>query len=283
MLRENHKRDADGAAIAVIVAMNVHYPCVGFGLGKRKVIMNEITAGGRALLSLFDMIYIINLPERRDRRAQMQQQLARVGLNLDHPKITLFPACKPSDAGEFPTIGTRGCFESYLAVFKDVLAAGHERILVIEDDANLARDFEAMMPDAANFLTPKGWDVMYGYSTDLDPVADPGPLRLVDPDIPVKCTHFVSFNRKAIEQALPYLQGIYERPMNDPRGGAMHVDGAFSWFRAAHPDIVTYAAKESLAIQRPSLSNIYPPKWYERTPPFSTLLSFARRMKAALR
>lgn len=245
--------------------------------------MTEITAGGRALLSLFDMIYIINLPERRDRKAQMEQQLARVGLDLDHAKVTLFPACKPSEAGEFPTIGTRGCFESYLAIFNDVQKAGHDRFLVIEDDANLARDFEVMMPEAEAYLASREWDIMYGYSTELDPVAEPGPLRLVDPDVGVRCTHFVSFNRKAVQQALPYLQGIYERPMNDPRGGAMHVDGAFSWFRAAHPDLVTYAAKESLAIQRPSLSNIYPPKWYERTPPFSTLLSWARWVKAALR
>lgn len=245
--------------------------------------MTKITEGGRALLSLFDMIYVLNLRERRDRRAQMEQQLARVGLSVDHAQVTLFPACKPIEAGEFPTIGTRGCFESYLAIFKDALAAGHDRFLVIEDDADLARGFEAMMPEVEAFLSAKEWDIMYGYSTELAPVADPGPLRFVDPSVGVRCTHFVSFNRTTVQKALPYLQGIYERPMNDPKGGAMHVDGAFSWFRAAHPEIQTYAAKESLAIQRPSLSNIYPPKWYERIPPFSTALSWARRVKAGLR
>ncbi|SHG77185.1 hypothetical protein [Cognatishimia maritima] len=245
--------------------------------------MSEITAGGQALLSLFDMIYVLNLPERRDRRMQMAQQLARVGLSLEHPKITLFPACKPREAGEFPTIGTRGCFESYLAILTDALAAGHDRFLVIEDDADFARGFEAQMPEAAAFLSGKNWGLVYGYSTELEPVDAPGPLRFVDPEVGVRCTHFVAFSGDAARQALPYLQGIYGRPMNDPNGGAMHLDGALTWFRAAHPDVVTYAAKDSLAIQRPSLSDIHPPRWYERTPPFSTLYRLALRAKAALR
>ena len=47
---------------------------------------------GRQLLDVFGSVFVINLPDRADRRREMDAQLALVGLGLDHPAVTLFPA-----------------------------------------------------------------------------------------------------------------------------------------------------------------------------------------------
>src|ERR1700759_1624099 len=92
-------------------------------------------------MSPFDAIYINNLASRPDRRAQMRSQLRRVGLDPDAPPVTFFDAVRPDTAAGFPTLGARGCFLSHLGVLRDAHAAGHRRILVLEDDLNFADDF----------------------------------------------------------------------------------------------------------------------------------------------
>jgi len=47
-------------------------------------------------------IYVLNLPERLDRRREIQAQLELVGLSLDMPFVRLFPAMRPEDKGEWP-------------------------------------------------------------------------------------------------------------------------------------------------------------------------------------
>lgn len=61
-------------------------------------------------IDYFDKVYIINLPHRADRREEIEVQLKKVGLALNHPKVILFNAIKPDAAGEFPNIGAKGCF-----------------------------------------------------------------------------------------------------------------------------------------------------------------------------
>ncbi|MEM9422611.1 MAG: hypothetical protein AAF986_08915, partial [Pseudomonadota bacterium] len=61
-------------------------------------------------LRLFDQIYIINLPYRKDRQQEMAEQLGRAGLTFDDPLVTLFPAVRPDDPGAFERIGIRGAF-----------------------------------------------------------------------------------------------------------------------------------------------------------------------------
>ncbi len=46
------------------------------------------------IAELFDRIYIVNLPERTDRRREMEDQLVKVGLG-GHPRVMFFPAIRP--------------------------------------------------------------------------------------------------------------------------------------------------------------------------------------------
>ncbi len=59
----------------------------------------------------------------------------------------------------------------------------------------------------------------------------------------------------------------------------MHVDGAFSRFRADHPDVVTLAALPPLGYQRPSRTDIHALRFYDRWPVLRDIVDAFRRMK----
>lgn len=70
----------------------------------------------------FDQIRIINLPERTDRRRAMDRELAAVGL-IDDPRVQYFKAFRPEDAGQFSSIGARGCYDSHKTLLKEATMA----------------------------------------------------------------------------------------------------------------------------------------------------------------
>ena len=55
----------------------------------------------------FDQIRVINLPDRTDRRREMDKELKILGLAND-PRVSYFAAVKPNDMGKFTSIGARG-------------------------------------------------------------------------------------------------------------------------------------------------------------------------------
>jgi hypothetical protein len=59
----------------------------------------------------------------------------------------------------------------------------------------------------------------------------------------------------------------------------MHVDGAYSMFRARRPDVVTLVASPSLGGQRSSRSDITANRWYDRQPGLRLLSGLARKGK----
>jgi glycosyl transferase family 25 len=99
-----------------------------------------------SLLSASDHIYVINLPDRTDRRQEMERQLTKIGVSFTSPQVTLFPAVRPTDRGEFPSIGSRGCFLSHLGVLRDAAERGFGLILLLEDDVDFTRHFLLRSP-----------------------------------------------------------------------------------------------------------------------------------------
>ena len=59
----------------------------------------------------------------------------------------------------------------------------------------------------------------------------------------------------------------------------MHVDGAYSMFRARRPDVVTLISSPSLGGQRSSRSDITANRWYDRQPLLRGLAGLARKGK----
>lgn len=245
---------------------------------------SDRAAIGDALLSVFDKIYVINLAFRTDRRAEIEGELARIGLSFDHKSVELFAASRPAEAGEFPSVGVRGCFQSHLGVLEKMLLDGVERALVLEDDMDFASDFETRATQLLTQLGNTSWDILYGQGPDAlaGLPGEPSGFRVVPPELGVLRLHFFAISRRAATAAQPYMAAILDRPMNHPDGGAMHVDGAYSWFRAAHPQFVTQAAVPALATQRPSRTDIHQTRWFDQVAGVRESVALLRRLKRRL-
>ena len=61
----------------------------------------------------------------------------------------------------------------------------------------------------------------------------------------------------------------------------MHVDGAYSRFRADNPTMSVFVAIPELGYQRASRTDIHSLKWFDRTPVVRALVQSIRRRRAA--
>jgi glycosyl transferase family 25 len=215
------------------------------------------------LADMFDTITIVNAAHRTDRRQQMRGALRRVGWDPDGPKVTWFPAVDPKTAVGFSTPGTRGCFLSHLAVLNIARNAGHQRVLVLEDDCDFAPDFSDRQAEVAGWLESIPWGIAYlGHGESIS-----GPPGLVpwSPDVPVLLAHCYAVAGNALSRLPGYLEAITLRPPGSPEGGPMAFDGGLSWFRRHNPDVQTVLAAPSLASQRSSRSDLSP-RWFDHVP-----------------
>lgn len=231
------------------------------------------------MLSFAERIFVINLPERTDRRRDIRRQFERAGWNPDALAIRYFDAVKPPDASPFPSIGARGCFMSHLGVLTEAAEVGLASIAIFEDDLDFANGFDRRLETVAQALDETDWKIFYGgYETQSPPAAD-GPITKAGPDIDLRTTHFICFRGEAIPLARDYLQEMLKRPAGDPQGGPMHVDGAYQWFRGAYPDLACFIATPPLGVQRSSKSDVAPLKWFDRTPVVSSAVAALRRLR----
>ena len=230
------------------------------------------------LIEQFDRVYIVNLPEREDRRQEMEVELNRAGLRIDGDRIRFHKAVRPEDAGLFPSLGARGCFLSHLAILNDAIDSDLERILVMEDDLCLDERFGRAQERMSRRLMEKGW--CFAYLGHVEPLEnDGGEPAWRATWQPIATTHFYALNREAIRPLRDHLQACLSRHPGHPMGSPMHVDGAYSLFRAAHPEMLTLMSVPSMGGQRSSRSDIYPNKWYDRVPGVKRLAGALRTFK----
>jgi Mrp family chromosome partitioning ATPase/uncharacterized protein involved in exopolysaccharide biosynthesis len=225
----------------------------GFGKGQ---------AMTSSFLRAFDRICIVNLPEREDRRREVTRELARQGIDVDGRQVRFVEAIRPDAAGDFPSIGARGCYLSHLKTLKQAQADGVRRLLVLEDDAMFTPAMREAAPLAETILGG-GWQL--AYPGHVEPSL-PGPLRWERTDAPLVCAHCYAVQGSALPLVIDYLEACLARPAGHPDGGAMHYDGALTMLRQARPDLVTLIASRSLASQRSSRSDIIGPSWIDRLP-----------------
>ena len=109
-----------------------------------------------------------------------------------------------------------------------------------------------------------------------------GPQRAVEADagfgLPAD-----GLEQAGVDRLLRFLEELQQRPPGHPDGGPMHLDGAYSTFRAQNPDVVTLIASPNLGWQRSSRSDIYPNAWFDRVPGFRQLAGAARTSKTWLK
>ncbi len=231
-------------------------------------------------MDYFDKIFIINLPFRTDRKQEMAQQLGNIGLSFDSPNVELFPAVRPDGAGEFPSIGARGCFMSHLGVLRKARLAGYRRVLILEDDLDFVPDFNARIVETLHRLNQQSWSFFYGGYELLDSkVMSMDIVGVISPVEPVRTTHFLAIDINAVDGLVDYLEAMLARPAGDAAGGPMHVDGAYSWFRCQHPDHITLIARPELGHQRPSRTDIHVLNWYDRMVGVQNIVQWLRKLK----
>jgi len=235
------------------------------------------------LLEAFDFVQIINLKERRDRRNEMDSELRRIGLSLRDDHVELLEASRFPDAGGFASIGARGCFDSHLKALERAQRLRSRATLILEDDCDFSNQIQWTLPFALAALERTRWSVFYGGRNDwIGRVRDDSPIAPASPTDTVLGSHFVAFSSEAVTRLIPFLTAMRERPAGSPEGGPMHVDGAYDWFRAAHPQLEAWMANPVLGRQRPSRTDVHELKPIERVALARNALSLMRRARRAL-
>jgi hypothetical protein len=175
----------------------------------------------------------------------------------------------------------RGLLLSHLGVLENAEQKGHERILIFEDDLDFSSDFAARWPAVLARLKDEPWSVFYGGHVvgDDAPVLGTGPLTRYPAHASVQTAHFLGLQGRAIGILVSHLKDMLARPPGDPRGGPMHVDGAYCWFRKAHPEFETWLANPPLGHQRSSKTDIHELRWYDRTLLVRECVAVARRIR----
>lgn len=115
------------------------------------------------LFGAFDAVYVINLDSRPDRMMDFRRGLTSLGMS-DHEidqKIIRFSGVIPENGP-----GALGCTLSHLSIVKEAKLAGHEKILVFEDDAIPYAEGVKYMDDVLEDLENESWDLYYlGYNS----------------------------------------------------------------------------------------------------------------------
>ena len=194
------------------------------------------------LLSYFDRIYVINLPERLDRRKRITQELERVDSPIHPGRAEIFPAIRPSDAWPFPSIGARGCYLSHLSVLSRALEDNVDSVVVMEDDLTLHPQFRERAQLVLNELRHRKWGIVYLGHFQANRTRDV--LEVIEPSCSVGCLHFYAVHACVLLPLTSFLREVLERAPGSPEGGPMHVDGAICRFSST-PSRVHHATGQS--------------------------------------
>jgi hypothetical protein len=189
------------------------------------------------LLSGFDRIRIINLPSRADRRAEMLDELQRIGL-ADDPRVKFVEGVKvpADDMRPWRAPGEKGIFLAQLNVLRDA-ATANESVLILEDDVDFT-------PAAVTWARSEDIDIAYGGYL----ATDPDHLESSD----IAGAHCIGFSARAAQALVPFLENLFDHPSPPP------IDGAYVWFRRQREGFATSFARPVIAVQRPSRSDITP-------------------------
>lgn len=234
-------------------------------------------------IDFFERTWVINLPSRTDRRRAMERELRRAGLPLTPGRVDIFPAIRPEDPGPFTSIGVRGCYESHVSILRQAQEQGWRNVLIMEDDLTIADRYRDAEDRLMAQLASLDWDFVYfGHTLELPPLATSEPVLQPFPG-PIVTAHFYGINARVLEPLLTALDQMRARPPGHPDGGPMHIDAAYTTFRAQHPEVVTLVANPNLGWQRSSRSDIHASRWFDRTPGLRSLVNKLRAGRSRLR
>ncbi|MEM1309006.1 MAG: glycosyltransferase family 25 protein, partial [Cyanobacteria bacterium P01_H01_bin.153] len=166
----------------------------------------------------FSRTYIVNLPERADRRTGMNRELKRAGFAHSGPQFHYFPAIKPVEKKAFPSNGVLGCFLSHLEILKLAERENLKNVVIMEDDLAIPKNFAQAIKPVCQQLTETPWDVVllghlpYQHSSvaESEPAASlkDEPCSLQPTHVPLRGTHFYAVNQCAYRKLIDFLETL---------------------------------------------------------------------------
>lgn len=257
------------------------------------------------LHNIFERAYIINLPERSDRRQEMMKELKGIGTDLMPGKIEFFPAVKPNDCRQFPSKGALGCYLSHLSILKKAREDNLANVLMIEDDLAISRRFKHISHELSECLEQIEWDLIFlgffpyhglalkdYYESESSTVCAAQRFTLKTASIPTQGTHFYVVNQRIYDQLIAFLDNLLEERLNrvsfeeDKELGKLdgaHLDTAYFLFRKQHPDIKSFIMCPNLGWQRNSRSDINNASGADASGMDKVFSDFYRRSKSLLK
>lgn len=242
-------------------------------------------------MRFFDRLYIIHLPERKDRYVELQRELAAIGIAIDDPRVSFMHGFWPASAEGFSSPGVYSNFMCHLRILRDAQARGCNRIWILEDDAIFRRQLRepSVQAKVVRQLTERPWDVAYlGHRLDARRLARaeierPGPgFFPLDPQEEFLWAHCYAVSREGLDKLLPYLEETLVNPPGHPRGGRMYIDGALNMFRRLHPQTCVLASAPNLSSQRGTLSSLGNRRAYDNWPALRAVARASRAVRDEL-
>ena len=198
-------------------------------------------------LDAFDRVVCINLDEREDRWARVQQTVAPL---LDGVQLERFSAIKPDLAHAPVHNGRAGCLLSHRRVIEQAYRDGLDSVLVFEDDLGFDPQFETKIKPTLESLQKKQWDLFYLGMTPKAPLlpAGEGLVRTLGGTT----THALAYHRRAMPELLKQLPD--EQGVLNFLSRHKSVD-RYYWQHLA-PRMQTYASSPLLVFQHDDFSDI---------------------------
>jgi len=208
-----------------------------------------------AFLETFDLVAIINIPDRKDRYRECLRELKMIDLEVTPGKVEFFPGKRVTTLEGFPTIGARGGFLAHLALIREAQRRGVKTLCVFEDDFEISRENAAPLMKTVEAARTLPWDFFY-LGHRLTPLHSP--TGLSETKEPIITAHAFAIRSSIFEPLAEYLEGCIVRPPGDPVGGPQFIDGGLTMFRERNPQLITLVANPSRVTQRSSRSDISP-------------------------
>jgi glycosyl transferase, family 25 len=236
------------------------------------------------LLAGFERIYIINLPERKDRYVQIKEELAAIGIDIDSAKVRIMHGQWSDSANGFTSLGAYGNFMSHLRILREAAADRLSSVWILEDDATFRRSLRSnqLQSRVSSRLAEKDWDIAY-----LGHAIDPAVLKAhqqelfvpIASDLEFLWAHCYAVSARGMPSLLAYLEETLVNPPGHPRGGRMYIDGAMNMYRRQHPQVCTLASPANLSSQRGSTSSLAGGKFYDKLPPARAAVQALRSLR----
>jgi glycosyl transferase family 25 len=148
-------------------------------------------------------------------------------------------------------------------------------LTLLEDDLNFGDMFKIRWTAAMSQLAGEDWAIFYAGHILQD---FPKGVTMLSPSTAVQCSHFMLINGWALPKLVVGLEEILSRPGGHPKGGPMHVDGAYSTLRSQDQSLRTFASFPPLGYQRSSRSDVSYQNWFDRAKILRPFVSIARKM-----